>query len=62
MAPLPVGCALVSKSFEDLFAQAGFTVLRFTWADLTENPATVITMIRRTLRGMNLHVDGASGA
>ncbi|HEX5336265.1 MAG TPA: DUF559 domain-containing protein [Propionicimonas sp.] len=46
----------------NLFAQAGFTVLRFTWEDLTENPATVVTRIRRTLHGMNLHVDGASGA
>jgi very-short-patch-repair endonuclease len=46
----------------NLFAQAGFTVLRFTWEDLTENPATVITRIRRTLGGKNLHADGASGA
>lgn len=46
----------------NLFAQAGFTVLRFTWEDLTENPAMVITRIRRTLRGMNLHLDAASGA
>lgn len=45
----------------NLFAQAGFTVLRFTWEDLTQNPATVITRIRRTLHGMNLQMDGASG-
>ena len=46
----------------NLFAQAGFTVLRFTWEDLTQNPATVITRIRRTVHGMNLQMDGAAGA
>jgi very-short-patch-repair endonuclease len=46
----------------NLFAQAGFTVLRCTWDDLTGNPATVITRIRRTLHGMNLQLDGASRA
>ena len=49
---------------QNLFAQAGFTVLRFTWEDLTENPTMVVTRTRRTLRGMNgmnLHADGASG-
>lgn len=46
----------------NLFAQAGFTVLRFTWEDLTQNPATVVTRIRRTLRGKDLLLDGTAGA
>ncbi len=46
----------------NLFAQAGFTVLRFTWEDLTQNPETVVTRIRRTLGGTNLHPHGVSGA
>jgi very-short-patch-repair endonuclease len=47
---------------QNLFAQAGYTVLRFTWEDLTENPAKVITRIRRTLRGMNPHLPAESGS
>lgn len=47
---------------QNLFVQAGFTVLRFTWEDLTQNPTTVVTRIRRTLAGRNLHADGTSGA
>ena len=47
---------------QNLLAQAGFTVLRFTWADLTENPARVITRIQRTLGGMNQHRDPSSSA
>ncbi len=47
---------------QNLLVQAGFTVLRFTWDDLTERPAQVVTRIERTLRGRNLHLDPSSAA
>jgi very-short-patch-repair endonuclease len=36
---------------------AGFTVLRFTWIDLTEQPRRTIHTIRRALAGRNLQSD-----
>lgn len=47
---------------QNLLVQAGFTVLRFTWEDVTERPALVITRIGRTLRGRNLLPGRTSGA
>jgi len=46
---------------QNLLAQAGFTVLRFTWEDLTDRPAQVVTRVRRTIRAMNLHPDNEYG-
>ena len=46
---------------QNLLAQAGYTVLRFTWEDLTVAPEKVITRIRRTLRGRNLQLDSLQG-
>ncbi len=36
------------RSRQNLFAAAGFTVLRFTWEDLTDRPGVVIDTVRRT--------------
>lgn len=47
---------------QNLLAQAGYTVLRFTWEDLTENPDQVITRVRKTILAMFLHLDSAVGA
>lgn len=47
---------------QNLLVQAGYTVLRFTWEDLTDSPAQVVTRVRRTILGMNLHLDSAWGA
>lgn len=37
-------------SRQNLLAEAGYTVLRFTWSDLTANPDNVVTNVRNALR------------
>jgi very-short-patch-repair endonuclease len=44
------GALQAEKARQNLLVEAGYTVLRFTWADITQRPDRVVAAVRRALR------------
>jgi len=54
-----VGAFRHDRARQNELVAAGWTVLRFTWHDVTRQPERVVTSIRRVLGALDLPVPGA---